>query len=149
MYTGVHRYVTWSEFDYLMNYHPKIENNNPDWTKCKLLGSLLGTEEDIDRRKSLAINSIKSLSNSWNDISNIYGAIISFISISFPSLLLEHVPSGQDREVLHFRYTTWPDFGVPESPSAFLHFLLAVRKSGALDPSVGPPIVHCSAGIGR
>lgn len=63
--------------------------------------------------------------------------------------LLEHVPSRQDREILHFHYTTWPDFGVPESPSAFLHFLLAVRKSGALDPSVGPPIVHCSAGIGR
>lgn len=43
----------------------------------------------------------------------------------------------------------WPDFGVPQSPMAFLHFLMVVRRSGALDENVGPPIVHCSAGIGR
>ena len=65
------------------------------------------------------------------------------------SLLLEYLPTGETRQVLHFHYTTWPDFGVPDSPSAFLHFLLAVRQSGALDQDVGPPIVHCSAGIGR
>lgn len=49
----------------------------------------------------------------------------------------------------HFHYTTWPDFGVPQSPLAFLHFLMVVRRSGALDENVGPPVVHCSAGIGR
>lgn len=63
--------------------------------------------------------------------------------------LLEYLPTGASREVLHFHYTAWPDFGVPDSPAAFLHFLLAVRQSGALDQHVGPPIVHCSAGIGR
>lgn len=51
--------------------------------------------------------------------------------------------------MLQFHYTTWPDFGVPESPSAFLDFLFAVRQSGALNTNVGPPVVHCSAGIGR
>lgn len=64
-------------------------------------------------------------------------------------LLLEQVVDGYQREVLHFHYTTWPDFGVPESPSAFLNFLLAVREAGALHQKVGPPVVHCSAGIGR
>ena len=64
-------------------------------------------------------------------------------------LLLEYLPTGASREVLHFHYTTWPDFGVPDSPVAFLHFLLAVRQSGAFDQNVGPPVVHCSAGIGR
>jgi len=57
--------------------------------------------------------------------------------------------SNDSREVLHFHYTTWPDFGVPQRPTAFLRFLADVRKSGALDQNVGPPVVHCSAGIGR
>ena len=51
--------------------------------------------------------------------------------------------------MLQFHYTTWPDFGVPQSPAAFLNFLMSVRKSGALDKKVGPPVIHCSAGIGR
>lgn len=55
----------------------------------------------------------------------------------------------ESREILHFHYTTWPDFGVPQSPTAFLRFLTDVRQSGALDQNVGPPVVHCSAGIGR
>jgi len=52
--------------------------------------------------------------------------------------------------VIQFHYTAWPDFGVPASPGAFLDFLWAVRGSGALDTAVyGPPVIHCSAGIGR
>lgn len=64
-------------------------------------------------------------------------------------LRLKDIESGEKREILHFHYTTWPDFGVPQSPTAFLRFLCAVRRSGALSPDVGPPVVHCSAGIGR
>lgn len=65
------------------------------------------------------------------------------------TLRLEDLSSGKQREVIHFHYTTWPDFGVPQSPTAFLRFLNVVRNSGALDENVGPPVVHCSAGIGR
>ncbi|KAJ0184002.1 hypothetical protein K1T71_000425 [Dendrolimus kikuchii] len=57
--------------------------------------------------------------------------------------------TNESREVIHFHCTTWPDFGVPQSPVAFLEFLKKVRESGALEPDVGPPVVHCSAGIGR
>jgi len=58
--------------------------------------------------------------------------------------------SRETREVIQFHYTSWPDFGVPTSPGAFLDFLWAVRASGALDTAVhGPPVIHCSAGIGR
>ncbi|CAH0716299.1 unnamed protein product, partial [Brenthis ino] len=57
--------------------------------------------------------------------------------------------SSESREVVQFHYTTWPDFGVPTSPVAFLEFLKKVRSSGALDSNVGPAVVHCSAGIGR
>ena len=57
------------------------------------------------------------------------------------------------RVVLQFHFTAWPDFGVPRCPDAFLDFLVTVQESGLLnsktDCSVGPPVVHCSAGIGR
>lgn len=38
---------------------------------------------------------------------------------------------------------------MPSSPIAFLQFLKQVRDSGFLDEHVGPPVIHCSAGIGR
>jgi len=65
------------------------------------------------------------------------------------TLRISHLESGQTRDVSHFHYTTWPDFGVPTCPDTFLQFLGAVRKSGSLASSVGPAIIHCSAGIGR
>ncbi|KAK5895427.1 hypothetical protein CesoFtcFv8_012020 [Champsocephalus esox] len=63
-------------------------------------------------------------------------------------LELENLSTAETREILHFHYTTWPDFGVPESPASFLNFLFKVRESGCLT-SEGPVVVHCSAGIGR
>jgi len=56
---------------------------------------------------------------------------------------------GEERRINHFHYVDWPDFNVPKSPDCFLEFLLAVRTSGAFSETAGPPIVHCSAGIGR
>ncbi|XP_067251015.1 tyrosine-protein phosphatase non-receptor type 1-like isoform X2 [Chanodichthys erythropterus] len=64
-------------------------------------------------------------------------------------LELENLSTLETREILHFHYTTWPDFGVPESPASFLNFLFKVRESGCLSPDHGPVVVHCSAGIGR
>ncbi|XP_018421887.1 PREDICTED: tyrosine-protein phosphatase non-receptor type 1 [Nanorana parkeri] len=64
-------------------------------------------------------------------------------------LELENLGTQETREILHFHYTTWPDFGVPESPASFLNFLFKVRESGCLNPEHGPIVVHCSAGIGR
>ena len=50
----------------------------------------------------------------------------------------------------HYQFMTWPDFGVPKSTEDFLEFLEEVRRSGCLNISKhGPPVVHCSAGIGR
>ena len=51
--------------------------------------------------------------------------------------------------ILHFNYTRWPDFGVPQTANVFLEFLYAVRSAGVLSEDVGPCVVHCSAGIGR
>ncbi|XP_071593216.1 tyrosine-protein phosphatase non-receptor type 2 isoform X4 [Heliangelus exortis] len=63
--------------------------------------------------------------------------------------IVEKDSSGESRTIFHFHYTTWPDFGVPESPASFLNFLFKVRESGSLSPEHGPAVVHCSAGIGR
>ncbi|KAL4717840.1 hypothetical protein ACJJTC_000989 [Scirpophaga incertulas] len=62
---------------------------------------------------------------------------------------LVDMETGDIREVVQYHYTTWPDFGVPTSPLVFLNFLKKVRDSGVLDAEAGPPVVHCSAGIGR
>ncbi|KAK6178132.1 hypothetical protein SNE40_012954 [Patella caerulea] len=62
---------------------------------------------------------------------------------------LEDMETGDKRDVTHFHYTTWPDFGVPSSPTAFLNFLMAVRETGCLESDCGPAVIHCSAGIGR
>lgn len=64
-------------------------------------------------------------------------------------LELQNTNTGDKREIYHFHYTTWPDFGVPESPASFLNFLFKVRDSGSLEADQGPAVVHCSAGIGR
>ncbi|XP_014608533.1 PREDICTED: tyrosine-protein phosphatase non-receptor type 2 isoform X3 [Polistes canadensis] len=65
------------------------------------------------------------------------------------TLRITDLETLESRDILHFHYITWPDFGVPQSPTAFLHFLADVRQSGVLNQNVGPPVVHCSAGIGR
>ncbi|RWS26228.1 tyrosine-protein phosphatase non-receptor type 2-like protein [Leptotrombidium deliense] len=66
------------------------------------------------------------------------------------NFVLTDLQSGQSREIIQYHYTSWPDFGLPESPSSFLEFLFATRSSEAFDQGKnGPPIIHCSAGIGR
>ncbi|XP_076016934.1 tyrosine-protein phosphatase non-receptor type 2a isoform X2 [Genypterus blacodes] len=83
------------------------------------------------------------------------GFVVRLLSEEDPSyytirvLELQNRKTGESREIYHFHYTTWPDFGVPESPASFLNFLLKVRESGSLGPEHGPSVVHCSAGIGR
>lgn len=78
-----------------------------------------------------------------------YAKYEEFDHFSIRTLLLSDSVSGETREILQFHYTTWPDFGIPSSPNDFLRFLKMVRDSGAMSKSVGPVIVHCSAGIGR
>ncbi|KAM7286041.1 tyrosine-protein phosphatase non-receptor type 9 [Ixodes scapularis] len=66
----------------------------------------------------------------------------------------------ETRLVSHLQFTSWPDYGVPDSALAMLAFRGVVRDKQAqalasMEPKweghpLGPPIVvHCSAGIGR
>lgn len=66
------------------------------------------------------------------------------------TLKLTKLNCGEASRTIHqFHYIAWPDFGVPESPTAFLEYLTCVRNYGVLESSVGPAVIHCSAGIGR
>ncbi|XP_010415897.1 PREDICTED: protein-tyrosine-phosphatase PTP1-like isoform X2 [Camelina sativa] len=52
----------------------------------------------------------------------------------------------QPMSVLHIQYPEWPDHGVPKDTVAVREIL---KRLYQVPPSVGPIIVHCSAGIGR
>ncbi|XP_072172515.1 receptor-type tyrosine-protein phosphatase alpha-like [Diadema setosum] len=55
--------------------------------------------------------------------------------------------TGENREVVQFHYTAWPDMGVPEQPSQLMNFIEVTREM--VGPSKSPIVVHCSAGVGR
>ena len=52
--------------------------------------------------------------------------------------------SKEERIVVQYHYTVWPDHGVPEYPTSLLHF---VRKVMSINPeNSGPIVVHCRWG---
>ncbi|TNN06199.1 Tyrosine-protein phosphatase non-receptor type 1 [Schistosoma japonicum] len=69
--------------------------------------------------------------------------------LTITNIKFRFIQTSEVHHVLHMQYTNWPDFGVPNSPSAILNFLWSVRASGAFDDPFRPSVIHCSAGIGR
>ncbi|XP_005596596.1 receptor-type tyrosine-protein phosphatase H [Equus caballus] len=64
-------------------------------------------------------------------------------------LKLWHMQEQKALSVRQFHYMTWPDHGVPHSPDPLLAFWKMLRQWLNQTMGGGPPIVHCSAGVGR
>lgn len=43
--------------------------------------------------------------------------------------------------MVHYQFTSWPDHGVPDVPTAALDFVRVVHE--LIQPAHGPVIVHC------
>ena len=61
--------------------------------------------------------------------------------------LQEESSKSDERIITQFHFTVWPDHGVPDYPTALLHFVRRVMAASAELKS--PVVVHCSAGVGR
>uniref|UniRef100_A0A8I5U1T5 Receptor-type tyrosine-protein phosphatase H n=1 Tax=Pongo abelii TaxID=9601 RepID=A0A8I5U1T5_PONAB len=64
-------------------------------------------------------------------------------------LQLLQVEEQKTLSVRQFHYQAWPDHGVPSSPDTLLAFWRMLRQWLDQTMEGGPPIVHCSAGVGR
>ncbi|KAM4825013.1 receptor-type tyrosine-protein phosphatase H [Thomomys bottae] len=64
-------------------------------------------------------------------------------------LQLLHIKEQRTLSVRQFHYQAWPDHGVPHSPDPLLAFWKMLRQWLDRTMEGGPPIVHCSAGVGR
>lgn len=65
----------------------------------------------------------------------------------FTCYLYVPLQTGEERDITHMQYCSWPDHGVPSDWRQFTTFTERVRaaRTGIVEPAV----VHCSAGIGR
>ncbi|OQV19422.1 Tyrosine-protein phosphatase 99A [Hypsibius exemplaris] len=60
----------------------------------------------------------------------------------------EDTDKPEVRQVVQYLYSDWPDHGRPDVTVPLLRFVMKSSRSFE-DESAGPPIVHCSAGVGR
>nr|XP_043870621.1 receptor-type tyrosine-protein phosphatase H-like isoform X18 [Solea senegalensis] len=62
---------------------------------------------------------------------------------------VKHIDSSEERTVIHFHFTAWPDHGVPEGTIPLIQFRGLVRSHMEKEGAGAPTVVHCSAGVGR
>eukprot|EP01147_Barroeca_monosierra_P009833 gene9833-2026_t len=62
-------------------------------------------------------------------------------------MLIRNHATKEERELVHFLYTAWPDHGVPNTANELLVFRKAINKE--CRGGMARVLVHCSAGVGR
>ncbi|KAL5486720.1 hypothetical protein EMCRGX_G019237 [Ephydatia muelleri] len=73
-----------------------------------------------------------------------------FADYTITSLVVSDKEKSEDEllHVKHFHFTSWPDHGVPDTPSSLVTFIKYVQKNCKFTEE-SPLLVHCSAGVGR
>ncbi|EDR23712.1 protein-tyrosine phosphatase, putative [Entamoeba dispar SAW760] len=67
-------------------------------------------------------------------------------------IIIENQIEKSKRSIIHIHYTGWPDFGVPSNIKQITDMLLISLVCRGKIKGIklnGPPIIHCSAGLGR
>lgn len=62
---------------------------------------------------------------------------------------LKNLENNLVREIAHMWFTGWPASGVPNEESAFISYILDIRRTRKKLRAKGPIVVHCSPGTGR
>ncbi|EDQ92122.1 uncharacterized protein MONBRDRAFT_2085, partial [Monosiga brevicollis MX1] len=95
----------------------------------------------------------------YNEAKKVGDRIYGHISVAVcsgeqhPGYILTHIRlrKGKEEQLLrHYWFQNWPDHGVPSAEGA--HQVIAMMQNVRAfceEQRQGPPIVHCSAGIGR
>ncbi|XP_049319845.1 receptor-type tyrosine-protein phosphatase H isoform X2 [Astyanax mexicanus] len=103
------------------NGRPKCEQYWPlDYTPC-IYGNLLVTIQSEHKEKSWTLR----------------------------EFVVRNKDTSEERRVMHFHFTAWPDHGVPAGTDELIQFRELVRHHIERFPTSGPTVVHCSAGVGR
>lgn len=79
------------------------------------------------------------------DVLGIFIMLGFFITVCI--LLSQLVGTDDCALVNHYQFTSWPDYGVPDSVSPFMTFHKRIMNFWSTD--MGPIVIHCSAGVGR
>jgi len=58
-------------------------------------------------------------------------------------------PVKPPRKIFHYQFVGWPDHGVPNDPGSILEMMQLIEATQKTFEYPGPPVIHCSAGIGR
>ncbi|XP_061946580.1 protein-tyrosine-phosphatase PTP1 isoform X2 [Populus nigra] len=100
----------------------------------------------VDNYKTVKCGDYFQAEDGPRDFGNI-SIVTKWIKTTDTSLLLRNLKAEeQPMNVLHIQYPEWPDHGVPEDTIVVREIFKRVYN---VPPSLGPIVVHCSAGIGR
>ncbi|XP_023643670.1 protein-tyrosine-phosphatase PTP1 [Capsella rubella] len=105
----------------------------------------------VDNYKTVKCGDYFQAEDGLREFGNI-AVMTKWIKTTDTSLMLRNLEvknketEDQPMSVLHIQYPEWPDHGVPRDTVAVREIL---KRLYQVPPSLGPIIVHCSAGIGR
>uniref|UniRef100_UPI00398EAA5C receptor-type tyrosine-protein phosphatase H n=1 Tax=Pristiophorus japonicus TaxID=55135 RepID=UPI00398EAA5C len=86
--------------------------------------------------------------HTYGDITVTITSTVVFPEWTLRDFRIKGAGHSETRSVSHFHFTAWPDHGVPETTEKLIEFRCLIREHLNRNP-VGPPVVHCSAGVGR